>query len=240
MTFYCRQCDLDLTPVFGDSNLSEHERQHEHEQCPIDNCQRRVTTNRRIEHEAKFHPIKCADCSSHFRSETNLKRHVARVHRGLECVLCSNSTRTRTTAAAADGGRGDVSDLRDAADAGDAARDRFDSVADLRRHNLVAHDRNDLWFCQPCSRMFTSKTNLKRHKDMAHRFVCVYCAKRFGSGKQLKSHIATDHNERQKSNGEHETTFDSTVESLESTTTKSLPASTSKSSTISSICSRRV
>eukprot|EP00794_Sanderia_malayensis_P021229 gene21229-biopygen16264 len=127
--------------------------------------------------------------------ETNLKRHVARVHRGLECVLCSNSTRTRATAAAADGGRGDVSDLRDAADAGDAARDRFDSVADLRRHNLVAHDRNDLWFCQPCSRMFTSETNLKRHKDMAHRFVCVYCAKRFGSGKQLKSHIATDHNE---------------------------------------------
>eukprot|EP00794_Sanderia_malayensis_P021221 gene21221-biopygen16253 len=98
-------------------------------------------------------------------------------------------------AAAADGGRGDVSDLRDAADAGDAARGRFDSVADLRRHNLVAHDRNDLWFCQPCSRMFTSETNLKRHKDMAHRFVCVYCAKRFGSGKQLKSHIATDHNE---------------------------------------------
>eukprot|EP00794_Sanderia_malayensis_P021216 gene21216-biopygen16244 len=185
MTFYCRQCDLDLTPVFGDSNLSEHERQHEHEQCPIDNCQRRVTTNRRIEHEAKFHPIKCADCSSHFRSETNLKRHVARVHRGLECVLCSNSTRTRTTVAAAavDGGRGDVSDLRDAADAGDAARDRFDSVADLRRHNLVAHDRNDLWFCQPCcacSRQFTTEKQLYEHqKQHCRKFCCDSCDKEF-------------------------------------------------------------
>eukprot|EP00794_Sanderia_malayensis_P013357 gene13357-biopygen10668 len=207
MTFYCGQCDLDLTPVFGDSNLSEHEQQHEHEQCSIGNYQRRVTTNRRIEHEAKFHPIKCADCSSHFRSEANLKRHVARVHRVLERVLCSNSTTRRkgqgqgqgqqNEDVVVDGGRehGTVSDLRDAADVGEGARDGFDSVADLRRHNLVVHDRNDLWFCQPCSRMFATETNLKRHKDMAHRFVCVYCAKRFGSGKQLKSHIATDHNE---------------------------------------------
>eukprot|EP00794_Sanderia_malayensis_P008696 gene8696-biopygen6986 len=214
MTFYCRECDLELTPVFGDSNLLEHERQNEHERCSIVGCEKRLTKNRRIEHDVKFHEIKCAICSASFRSEQNLKRHVAIVHKTLECVLCRPQTATAIerrqrnndddfdrvdSADSAGNGFGTADRRRD--DVVDAAEVRrggganFRSVDDLRSHARLAHGRNDFWFCKPCSRMFATEGNHKRHANMAHRFVCVYCARRFGSGKQLKSHIATDHNE---------------------------------------------
>eukprot|EP00794_Sanderia_malayensis_P008692 gene8692-biopygen6976 len=216
MTFYCRECDLELTPVFGDSNLLEHERQNEHERCSIVGCEKRLTKNRRIEHDVKFHEIKCAICSASFRSEQNLKRHVAIVHKTLECVLCRPQTATaierrqrnnhgrrrfdRVDGADSAGNGFGTADRRrdDVVDAAEVRRGggaNFRSVDDLRSHARLAHGRNDFWFCKPCSRMFATEGNHKRHANMAHRFVCVYCARRFGSGKQLKSHIATDHNE---------------------------------------------
>ncbi|CAH1802284.1 unnamed protein product [Owenia fusiformis] len=137
----------------------------------------------------------CDTCGKSFSSRDNLKVHVANVHQELEmaiCDICKKEVRKRNLAKHK--ARHEASPKYKCDYCG---REQLDK-ANAQRHYVLMHSRHDIKFeiCEECGKKFTSKNNLKQHRQVVHGiglYQCKHCSQNFCKLTQYRNHMKGVH-----------------------------------------------
>ncbi|GFV84473.1 hypothetical protein TNCV_5007351 [Trichonephila clavipes] len=111
----------------------------------------------------------------------------------------------------------------------------FATNANLKRHTLQVHDKNDLFQSRDCRKKFVRQSDLKRHSDSVHsteKIVCKFCATPFTRKDNLLHHLNNRNCERklEKEAGKRKR-VDLTVSSKKKKTQLSISAENSAAAT---------
>ena len=144
--------------------------------------------------------FKCEICCKRFSKESELSKHISRIHDGkkkLKCFTCNTDYDSRNDMEA------HINSVHDGKKPYKCPNCDHECLLkkDLKRHIQAIHT---FFECDMCSRMYPKSNQLKVHKEKAHErkklFKCDACNESFIYKGHLKKHNETVHEEMVKFN----------------------------------------